>query len=170
MDSEHAGVLPLGERRLIPGVEYRVVAEFRDDLGAAHPVGERWVFLGFEQPRLYPGYVLHVRESQGFERSFRLRENGVLTGFDSFVVGPIVETPILMSQLRPEAQAAFRRVRRWLPEQLPAASDALIGSLLRAASHAGVAYGRGDEDALSVTVDLQQVVAELELELRNHRA
>jgi len=86
------------------------------------------------------------------------------------VVGPVVETPILMSQLGPEAQAAFQRVRRWLPEQLPVASDALIGSLLREASNAGVAYRRGDENALSATVDLQQVATELELGLKNYRA
>ena len=75
-----------------------------------------------------------------------------------------------MSQLGPEAQAAFHRVRRWLPEQLPVESDALIRSLFRAASNAGVAYGRGDETALSVTVDLQQVATALETGLKNYRA
>lgn len=73
MDIERAQVLPLGKRRPIPGVEYRVIADFRDDAGLPHPVGERWVYLGFDEPRLYAGYMLYVREEGGVERSFCLR-------------------------------------------------------------------------------------------------
>jgi hypothetical protein len=175
MDSEHAQILPLGNRRLLPGVEYRVMVDFHDDAGALHTAGERWLFLGFEAPRLYPGYILHVRDECGRERSFRLkwgdeRQREVTNSFERYVVGPIIETEVLLNDASAGVRATVRRACAWLHKPLPKTSEGLLEMLHTAASHAQIAYDKGAEDQLALSTDLEHAATELEHWLRKYRA
>ncbi|AMR26008.1 hypothetical protein A0257_02090 [Hymenobacter psoromatis] len=75
---------------LTPGQRYRVVQEFVDYDGQAHPVGETWVFEGTNFVPYEDGLTLHVSAS-GWPVVYRLQwrpeeQAALIENFTNFVV------------------------------------------------------------------------------------
>lgn len=62
-----------GSVLLKPGTRYRVILEFRDYDGVQHPVGEEWVFRGYNIFPYDDGHTLFVEFSSGNEGEIRLQ-------------------------------------------------------------------------------------------------
>lgn len=167
-----AEVLPLGKLRLVPGVQYRVLQEFTDDSGALHHVGERWAYLGFEQPKMYPGYVVHGLQSNGGKLAFRLcwasrGQTEVVQFFEKYVTGPIVPTGSVIDRLSSGGVAAFERVRHWI-EPLPQDSNALLELIQSRRGNASIV---ADKDGpQQPAIDLTKLLHEFEVALRGFDA
>lgn len=172
MNDVRAEILPLGKLRLIPGVQYRVLKEFTDDTGTAHPVGERWSYAGCEQPKMYPGYVVHCLQGSGGKLVFRLRwgvggQPDVVHFFERYVTGPVVPIGLVLCRLSPDAVAALERVRHWI-EPLPNDSNALL-NLIQARQ--GTASRAADEGGpTQPSVDLYILKRDLEAALKGFDA
>jgi hypothetical protein len=170
-------VLQLGCRRLISEVQYRVTAEFVDDDLAVHRAGERWFYLGYEHPKMYPGYVIHTRNLNGDEIQFRLKwgsggQPNIVNYFENYVVGPVVGAAQLIDCLSSDAKSSFERVRHWL-EPLPDGSEALLAHVHNAAIHARIADDKSDylgNDYEQPASDLSKIAQELEGSLRGRNA
>lgn len=167
-----AEVLPLGKLRLVPGFQYRVLKEFADDGCTIHPVGERWGYLGFEQPKMYPGYVVHCLQSDGFKLMFRLRwavggQTDAIQFFEKYVTGPIVPTGLILARLSPDAVASFERVRQWI-EPLPQDSNALLELIQQRRRNAGIAADKGGPQ--QPAIDLARLRHEFEVALKDFDA
>ncbi len=77
-------------RTLTPGQCYRVMQEFVDYDGQAHPVGETWIF---ETTKFLPyedGLTLHVSSNGGLPMVYRLQQRpeeqaALIENFTNFV-------------------------------------------------------------------------------------
>ncbi len=170
-------VLHLGCRRLIPEVQYRVITEFIDDDHMVHHVGDRWLYLGCTHPKMYPGYVIHIRNLDGAEIQFRLKwgnggQSNVVNSFENYVVGPVLETAQLIDCLSPDAKDSLERVRHWL-EPLPDDSEALLEHVHKRAADARIADDKSDylgSNYEQPASDLSKIAREIEISLRGRNA
>ena len=173
MNDVHAEVLSLGRRRLIPGVEYLVSSEFSDEDRTIHPSGERWIYFGIEYSKMFPGHSIHTRTPDGVDMRFRLRwgSNGqaeVINNFEKYVLGPVVDSPVLLNKLSPDAKSAFERVRNRLAP-IPNKSDTLIEHVLEKYENAHIAAMKSDNgDYEQLASDFAKVARELEQALEGH--
>jgi hypothetical protein len=139
-------ILLLGRLRLRPGVGYTVIASFVDDDAVLHEATERWIFIGLESPKMYPGYVLHVKPEGGAARSFRLRwgsggQADVMNAFDEYVRAPTVTVYEIFAALSAEDAEKLEGDSGLIGR---AGGDAyiLFDELCRLAGNAGIASDR----------------------------
>ena len=139
-------ILPLGRLRLRPGAGYIVVSQFVDDEGFQHPCDERWIFVGFERPKMYPGYVLHIRQDGDQPQPFRLRwgsggQTEVVQAFEDYVRSPRVTVESVLKALGSDDREL---ISKYVVHSSADSEDAnlLFGELRRLAGNASVANGR----------------------------
>jgi len=139
-------ILPLERLRLRPGVGYTVIAPFVDDDTVRHELNERWIFLGFESPKMYPGYVIHVDLGWMSRRSFRLRwgsggQADTMNAFHEYVRPPTVAVDAVLAAL-PHEDSEKLRGNTDLMDRSKGDADLLLNELRRWAGNAGIASDR----------------------------
>lgn len=158
MDAQFAETLTLGKRILIPGCRYSVIQPFVDDKGALHNLGEAWIYLGVEGPKMYAGFVLYVFDAT--EKKIRLSyaSNGqpkLIAHLEQYLSGPTVSTSELLSVISDSARAALSRVESWLAP-IPPEAESFIFQVREAQGNASCAEGRSGAGS-----PYEQVVADL---------
>lgn len=154
MTSYITSALPTIEFCLYPGLRYEVIQAFQDDDRSTHPVGETWIFLGYEEIKFTSAYILHAEAPEGRHLKFRMSHRRVVaidppTVFDDlhrFLRGPNVDWVNIKSRLSVAATKVVERYKSEF-ESVPVKSEALLDKIHRLGWYARYARDEYDGEA-----------------------